>query len=291
MDQPNRDDDLEEADCGSTSWRIMTGRAKKGHLSKPTPPPAPSNILTPHVQSGPIETPTVPRPMKGRVTRSAGGTTTVSGVYSQSPATAGKMKKMVPAPPFGLHAADADTSTRSGNSDGTSQGSSTSKLRLQGKGSRSSTMVKGGVVRAVESASAIARDSNSTRSTLDEGDTESAHIKEEIQMPNLVPSSSSAAITTDTKSTLLKRSAVVGPDRSDSLEDELLEQEAAANIADLCCDEKDHAATTSFASAQSANSDPLGGHDSLEVLMEKGMELLANGAEKSNANSDRGTSR
>ena len=220
----------------------------------------------------------------------------MSGVYSQSPATAGKMKKMVPAPPFGMYCADADTSTRrSGNSDGTSQGSSTSKPRWQGKGSRSSTMVKGGVVRAVESASAIAtcRDSNSTRSTLDEGDTESAHIKEEIQMPNLVPSSSSAVITTDTKSTLLKSSAVVGPDRSDSLEDELLEQEAAANIADLCCDEKDHAATTSFASAQSANtsSDPLGGHDSLEVLMEKGMELLANGAEKSNANSNRGTSR
>ena len=217
----------------------------------------------------------------------------MSGVYSQSPATAGKMKKIVPAPPF-LHSADADTSTRrSGNSDGTSQGSSTSKLRWQGKGSRSSTMVKGGVVRAVESASAIhvatCRDRNSTRSTLDEGDTESAHIKEEIQMPNLVPSSSSAVITTDTKSTLLKRSAVVGPDRSDSLEDELLEQEAAANIADLCCDEKDHAATTSFASAQSANtsSDPLGGHDSLEVLMEKGMELLPNGAEKSNANSNR----
>lgn len=205
----------------------------------------------------------------------------MSGVYSQSPATAGKMKKMVPAPPFG----------RSGNSDGTSQGSSTSKPRWQGKGSCSSTMVKGGVVRAVESASAIARDSNCTRSTLDEGDTGSAHIKEETQMPNLVPSSSSAAITTYTKSTLLERSAVVGPDRSDSLEDELLEQEAAANIADLCCDEKDHAATTSFASAQSANSDPLGGHDSLEVLMEKGMELLANGAEKSNANSDRGTSR
>ena len=217
----------------------------------------------------------------------------MSGVYSQSPATAGKMKKIVPAPPF-LHSADADISTRrSGNSDGTSQGSSTSKLRWQGKGSRSSTMVKGGVVRAVESASATARDCKSTRSTLDEGDTGSAHIKEEIQMPNLVPSSSSAAITTDTKSTLLKRSAVVGPDRSDSLEDELLEQEAAANIADLCCDEKDHAATTSFTSAQSANtsSDPLGGHDSLEVLMEKGMELLANGAEKSNANSDRGTSR
>ena len=280
--QPIKDDDVEEAECGSTSWRIMTGRAKKGHLSKQeaASPPNQSDYVTPHPQSGPIRTPTVPRPMKGRVTRSAGGTTTLSGVYSQSPATAGKMKKVVPAPPFGFHSADADTTCRSSTSDGTSQGSSTSKLRWQGKGSCSRTVVKGGVVRAVESASAIARDSNS--STLDEGDTGSAHIKEEIQVPNLVPSFSSATITTDKKSTLVvKRSVVVEPDRSDSLEDELLEQEAAANIADVC-DEKDHAATTSFASAQSANSDPLGGHDSLEVLMEKGMELVADGAEKSN---------
>ena len=120
MDQP-MDDVGEEAECGSTSWRIMTGRAKKVHQNKPeaaaSSPPNPSDYVTPRPQSGPINTPTVPRPMKGRVTRSAAGTATVSGVYSLSPNTAGKMKTVVPAPPFGLHSADADT--RSGTSGGT----------------------------------------------------------------------------------------------------------------------------------------------------------------------------
>ena len=272
MDQPV-DDGVEEAECGSTSWRIMTGRAKKVHHNKPeaASPPNPSDYVTPHPQSGPINIPTVPRPMKGRVTRSAGGTATVSGVYSLSPDTAGKMKIVVPAPPFGLHSADADT--RSGTSDGTSHAPSTSKLRWQGNGSRIGTTVKGRVARAVESASAMARNSNSTSCTLDDGDTGSAYtgMKEEIQMLDLAPSHLTATVNTDTKSTLLKR--------LDSLEDELLEQEAAANVVDVCCDGKDLAATPS--SAQSANSDPIGGHDSLELFTKKGMELVANGSEKS----------
>lgn len=277
MDHNNVDDT--EAECGSTSWRIMTGRAKKeDNHSKPeaaSPPNHPSDYMTPHTQSGQVATPMVPRPMKGRVTRSDGGTVTFSGVYSQSPATAGKMKKVVPAPPFGFH----DDTSLAGPS------TSTCKLRWQGEDSRShsGTTVKGTVVRAVESTSATPGESNKLGESNTCTGSASTGVKEEIQMPNFESSSSSATNTADAKSTLAKRTAVVGPGRSDSLEDELLEQ-AASNVAGVCCDEiKDHAAKSSSASAQSAHSDPLGGHDSLEMLMEKGMELATNGTDKSNA--------
>jgi hypothetical protein len=254
MDHPGENDDGQEAECGSTSWRIMTGRASKAHgHSKPVAPtpPNPSDYITPHPQSGLIRTPIVPRPTKGRVTRS---------VYCQSPATAGKMKEVVPAPPFGFHSDGIASDTPHSSS---KLGREKNGTRSGAKGSRSGIMIKDRGELTVETSSATAEESNLNES-------HDSH-QEEIKMPSLVPSPSSATRTNDTKSTLAKRPTWDGPDRSD--EDELLEQ-AAANVADVCCKEiRAHDAASSLVATQSASGDPLGGHDSLELLMEKGKRI------------------